>query len=98
MTSKRVTANGYRPDGTGFQVPTRHLILGGTLFGVGGALCVAGLAISGSGLLSAVQRWVADLERPPAEIAKDTLARARAAAAAGARAWQEENAAARAGT
>ena len=93
MTKNRVTANGFRPDATGFQVPSRHLIIGGTLFGVGCAVCVAGIAISGSGLLSAVQRWVAGLERAPSEIAKDTLAAARAAATAGAHAWQEENAA-----
>lgn len=98
MTNKRVTANGYRPDTAGFQVPSRHLIIGGTLFGVGAALCITGIAVSGSGLLSAVQRWVADLERPPAEIAKGTWAQARAAAAAGARAWQDENAAQHAST
>lgn len=52
MTNERVTANGFRPDATGFQVPSKHLIIGGTLFGVG---C------------------------------------ARAAYAAGSRAWQDEN-------
>ena len=35
MTNQRVTANGFRPDATGFQVPSKHLIIGGTLFGVG---------------------------------------------------------------
>jgi hypothetical protein len=35
MTNERVTANGSGPAVTGFQVPTRHLIIGGTLFGVG---------------------------------------------------------------
>jgi hypothetical protein len=93
MTNKRVTANGFRPDATGFQVPSRHLIIGGTLFGVGSAICIAGIAVSGSGLLSAVQRWIAGLERAPSEIAKDTWVAAKAAATAGAHAWQEENAA-----
>ena len=46
MTNKRVTANGFRPDTTGFQVPARHLIIGGTLFGVGCAICMAGIAVS----------------------------------------------------
>ena len=91
MTNKRVTANGFRPDATGFQVPTKHLVIGGTLFGVGAALCIAGIAVSGSGLLAEGQRWVGDLEKPPSEIAKDTWARARAACAAGAHAWQDEN-------
>jgi len=40
MTNERVTANGLEPDATGFQVPTRHLIVGGTLFGVGCAICI----------------------------------------------------------
>lgn len=94
MTNTRVTANGFRPDTTtGFQVPARHLIIGGTLFGVGCAICIAGIAVSGSGLLSAVQRWVNDLERPPSEIAKGTWAQAKAAYAAGSRAWQDQNAA-----
>ncbi|HEY7265920.1 MAG TPA: hypothetical protein VH589_31080 [Trebonia sp.] len=91
MINKRVTANGFRPDAAGFQVPTRHLMLGGTLFGVGAALCIAGIAVSGSGMFSAVQRYVADMERPPSELAKDAYARAKLAAAAGARAWQEQN-------
>jgi len=90
MTNKRVTANGYRPDAAGFQVPARHLMIGGTLFGVGCAMCIAGIAVSGSGLLSAIQSWVDDLERPPSEIAKGTWAQAKAAYAAGARAWQDE--------
>ncbi len=91
MTNKRVTANGFRPDAPGFQVPTRHMIIGGTLFGVGCAMCIAGLAVSGSGMLSSMQRWVNELERPPSEIAKGTWAQAKAAYAAGARAWQDEN-------
>jgi hypothetical protein len=93
MTNKRVTANGFRPDTTGFQVPSRHLIIGGALFGVGCAICIAGFAVSGSGILAAVQRWVDDLERPPSEIAKGTWAQAKAAYAAGSRAWQDQNAA-----
>jgi len=91
MTNKRVTANGYRPGATGFQVPSRHLIIGATLFGVGTAFCAAGVAVSGSGMLAATQRWIAGLERAPADIAKDTWAAARAAATAGAHAWQEES-------
>ena len=91
MTNKRVTGNGLGPDATGFQVPSRHLIIGGTLFGVGCAACIAGIAVSGTGLLTAVQRWVAELERPPSEIAKGTWAQAKAAYAAGSRAWQDQN-------
>ena len=91
MTNQRMSANGFRPSTTGFQVPSRHLIIGGTLFGVGCAICMAGIAISGSGMLSAMQQWVNDLERPPSEIAKGTWAQAKAAYAAGSRAWQDQN-------
>ena len=90
MTNNQVTGNGLRPDATGFQGPTRHLIIGGTLFGIGCAICIAGIAISGTGLAAEVQRWVANLERPPSEIAKGTWAQARAAYAAGSRAWQDQ--------
>lgn len=90
MRNKQVAVNGYRPGATGFQVPSRHLIIGGALFGVGVAFCVAGIAVSGSGLATSVQGWMEGLERAPAEIAKDTWAAARAAATAGAHAWQEE--------
>ena len=38
MTNMKVAADGYQPTATGFQVPARHLIIGGTLFGVGTAL------------------------------------------------------------
>jgi hypothetical protein len=93
MTNKRVTANGFMPSAAGFEVPSRHLIIGGTLFGIGSALCFAGIAVSGAGLASAAQRWIAGLERAPADIAKDAFSAARAAAIAGAHAWQEENAA-----
>jgi len=92
MANKRVTANGYRPDAAGFQVPSKHIIIGGTLFGVGCAMCIAGIAVSGSGLLSAMQRWVDELERPPSEIAKGAWAQAKAAYAAGSQAWQENTA------
>jgi hypothetical protein len=91
MSNKRVTANGFRPDASGFQIPTRHMIIGGTLFGVGCAMCIAGIAVTGSGMMVAVQKWVAELERPPSEIAKGTWQQAKAAYAAGARAWQDQN-------
>ena len=93
MTNKRVSANAFMPSAAGFQVPTRHLMIGGVLFGVGTALCIAGIAVSGSGMLSASQRWMAGMERAPSEIAKDAFAAAKKAATAGAQAWQEENAA-----
>ena len=54
MTNEQVTANGFRPDATGFQVPSKHRINGGTLFGVGCAVCWRRL-LSGTRLLAAVR-------------------------------------------
>ena len=89
MTNERVTANGFRPDATGFQVPSApdHRR---TLFGVGCAICMpaspsAARAADGGPAVGS------RLERPPSEIAKGTWAQAKAAYAAGSRAWQDEN-------
>jgi hypothetical protein len=46
------------------------------------------MVIGGGHLLTAVRRWVRDMDVPPSELAKLKLAQARAAAAAGADAWQ----------
>jgi hypothetical protein len=79
--------------GNGFTVDSRSIIIGGTLFGLGVGACIAGIAVSGSAMLSAVQSWIADMERPPSEIARGTWSQAKAAATAGAnagkQAWQD---------
>ncbi len=58
------------------------------MVGIGGLLGFAGIALVGSALVSATQRWVQQLELPPSEIAKLKWQQARAATTAGARAWQ----------
>lgn len=79
--------------GTGneFTVDSRSIIIGGTLFGLGVGACIAGIAVSGSAMLSAVQSWVGGMERPPSELARGTWAQAKAAAAAGRQAWTDSN-------
>ena len=77
--------------GNDFMVDSRHIIIGGTLFGLGVGACIAGIAISGSALLNAVQSWVGSLERPPSELARGTWAQAKAAAAAGKQAWTDSS-------
>ena len=77
--------------GNDFMVDSRHIIIGGTLFGLGVGACIAGIAVSGSALLSAVQSWVGAMERPPSELARGTWAQAKAAAAAGRQAWTDSS-------
>ncbi|WP_165486216.1 hypothetical protein [Frankia sp. Cppng1_Ct_nod] len=72
----------------GIQLSRGLLVGGGAMVGIGGLLGFAGIALVGSALVSATQRWVQQLELPPSEIAKLKWQQARAATTAGARAWQ----------
>lgn len=76
----------------GLQVRSGPLLSGAALIGVGGLIALAGVAVGGFHLLSAVRKWVAEMEVAPSELAKQKLAQAKAAAAAasaaGAGAWQ----------
>jgi hypothetical protein len=72
----------------GPQFRAGPLITSAALAGAGTFIALAGLAVGGSHLLSATRRWVWEMEVPPSEIAKLKWKQARAAAAAGAAAWQ----------
>ena len=72
-----------------FTLDSRSIIIGGTLFGLGVGACIAGIAVSGSAMLTAVHNWIGDLERPPAELARGTWTQAKAAATAAQQAWHE---------
>jgi hypothetical protein len=74
--------------GNQFTVDSRSIIIGGTLFGLGVAACIAGMAVGGSGLLSAAQSWIEGMDRPPSELARGTWTQAKAAATAAGQAWQ----------
>ena len=73
---------------TGPQFDAGPLITSAVLVGAGTFIALAGLALGGTHLLSATQRWVSEMEVPPSELAKMKLAQARAAVSAGAVAWQ----------
>jgi hypothetical protein len=75
--------------GNQLTIDSRSIIIGGTLFGLGVGACIAGIAVSGSAMLSAVHNWIAGLERPPAELARGTWTQAKAAATAAQQAWQD---------
>jgi hypothetical protein len=97
MGGKVVMAQG-QDSGTGlqistFQVDTQPLAVGAALLGAGVLIGLAGLAVAGVALTTATRRWIAQLEVPPSELARQKWAQARAAtaagAAAGAGAWQD---------
>jgi hypothetical protein len=58
------------------------------LVGIGGLLGFTGMMLVGSALLSATRQWVNQLERPPGEIVRSRWQQTKAAASAGAGAWQ----------
>jgi hypothetical protein len=76
-----------------FEVDTRPLAVGAALLGAGAVIGLAGLVVAGVALSAATRRWIAQLEVPPSELARQKWAQARAAtaagAAAGAHAWQD---------
>jgi hypothetical protein len=72
----------------GFSVPTGPLVAGAVLIGIGSLLGLAGLAIAGAALGAAARRYVNRMEVPPSELARQNLAKARAAAGAGVSAWR----------
>ena len=73
---------------TGPQFSATPLMTSAALVGVGAVLVMAGLAVGGVHLTSATRRWVREMEVPPSELAKLKWAQAKAAALAGAAAWQ----------
>jgi hypothetical protein len=82
-------ANSYKVSSSSApQVHSGPLVTGAALVAAGGLLALAGMVIGGGHLVTALRRWVKDMDVPPSELAKLKLAQARAAASAGADAWQ----------
>jgi hypothetical protein len=80
-------ANSYKGVGTP-EVHSGPLVTGAGLVVAGGLLALAGMIIGGGHLFTAIRRWVRDMEVPPSELARLKLEQAKAAASAGAGAWQ----------
>jgi hypothetical protein len=72
----------------GFALQTGPLLAGAVPIGIGSLLGLTGLAIAGATLTAAARRYVNSMEVPPSELARQQLAKARAAASAGASAWR----------
>jgi hypothetical protein len=83
MANSQNASSSNRP-----QVRSGPLMTGAGLVAAGGLLALAGLIIGGGHLVTAIRRWVNDMDVPPSELAKVKIAQARAAATAGADAWQ----------
>jgi len=70
------------------QVRSAPLVTGGTLVAVGGLIALAGVIVGGLHLIAATREWISEMEVPPSELARLKWAQAKAAASAGASAWQ----------
>ncbi len=82
--------NGRGANG-GVQLNKKLLISGAALVGVGGFLGAVGLLLGSSAVASAMRQWMKQLDQPPTEMAKQKWQQARAATAAGAKAWQGDS-------
>ena len=76
------------------ELRTGPIVTGAALVGAAVLIALAGLVVGGAHLFAATRRWIREMEIPPSEVAKLKLAQARAAASAGADAWQNGPAAA----
>jgi len=90
-TGKDAMSRGYSSVQSGFQLNTTPVIIGAVLVSVGALVGITGVLIGGSAVFSATRGWVRELEVPPGEIARQKWDQTRAAATAGARAWQHHD-------
>jgi len=81
-------SNGDNGNSSGPQFKSGPLIVSAVLVGAGTLVVLAGLAVGGGHIAVATRQWISEMETPPSELARQKWAQARAAAAAGASAWQ----------
>jgi hypothetical protein len=84
-------SRGYSSVQSGFQLNTTPVMIGAVLVSVGALVGVAGVLIGGQAVFSATRGWLRELEVPPGEVARQKWDQTRAAATAGARAWQQHD-------
>jgi hypothetical protein len=70
------------------RVRSGPLAVGGILIGAGAVAAIAGAAVAGSHVVAATRAWMKELETPPDQLARLRWEQAKAAAMAGASAWQ----------
>jgi len=74
---------------SGPQFQAAPLITSAAMVGAGTLIVLAGLAVGGGHLASAIRKWVREMEVPPSELARIKWAQAKTAVSAGAQAWQD---------
>jgi hypothetical protein len=84
-------SSGYSSVQGGFRVNTAPVMVGAVLVSVGILLGMAGVLVGGREVFAATRRWLRELEVPPGEVARHRWDQTKAAAAAGARAWQHHD-------
>jgi len=70
------------------QLNSKLLMSGAVLAGLGSVLGLAGVAVCAAALTDVARQWVNQQEVPPTELARQQLAKAKAATAAGASTWR----------
>jgi hypothetical protein len=84
-------SRGYSSVQSGFQLDMTPVIIGAVLVSVGALVGLTGMLIGGRAVFSATRGWLRELEVPPGEIARQKWDQTRAAATAGAQAWQHHD-------
>ncbi|HUA30412.1 MAG TPA: hypothetical protein VMC03_16135 [Streptosporangiaceae bacterium] len=89
MTNRGNSSSSSSSNNTFPQVRPAPLMTGGGLIVAGGLLVLAGVLVGGIHVIMATRQWISEMDVPPSEAARLKLAQAKAAAAAGASAWQD---------
>jgi len=74
-----------------FEVDARLLRGGVALLCVGGITWLIGALLSTTALGQAAKKWIAQMEESPSEMAQRRLHQLKVAAAAGSKAWRDED-------
>lgn len=72
------------------QLNTGQIRVGAILMGVGGALIMAGAALAGTALMSAVRQRVQQMDVPPSDLARQHWSAVKHATSAGMDVWLKE--------
>jgi hypothetical protein len=72
------------------QLSNQQVIAGSVLMGVGGAIALAGMAMTGTALMSAFRQRVRQMDVPPGELARQHWSAVRNATNAGVGTWLRE--------
>jgi hypothetical protein len=86
--------NNSRAPQAKLQINQQQVIAGSILFGVGGALALAGAAVAGIAVVTAFRQRVQQMDVPPSELARQHWSAVKHATSAGMNTWLKEQPAA----